>query len=176
MWNLLPADKQSYATSFDSGRENIMLRYRSATYAMDLFKQDPILGMGVGLRKQYDATNLVLLTMAETGLLGLAAFALWHAVFFASIWRARRAVPTDDPRYSFLVLGAALVLGKLIHGLVDHYWGRGSLGIAWSAAGMAWGVTMAARATRPGGYPVVLPVAKPAPSGPVGATAMALAR
>jgi hypothetical protein len=34
-------------------------------------------------------------------------------------------------------LGAALVVSGLAHGLVDHYWSRGAIMIAWAAAGMA---------------------------------------
>jgi hypothetical protein len=36
-----------------------------------------------------------------------------------------------------LALGAALVVSRLAHGLVDHYWSRGAIMIAWAAAGMA---------------------------------------
>ncbi len=175
-WALLPADKRDYATSFDTGHENIRLRYVSVTYAQNLFRQDPVFGMGVGLRKQYDATNLLLLTMAETGVIGVVTFTLYHGVFFRSVWQARRSVPQSDPRFTFLVLGAALVLAKLMHGMVDHYWGRGALGIAWSAAGMAWGVVIAARAAPAAGFPVVFPAARRSVPQPTGATAVAVAR
>jgi hypothetical protein len=36
-----------------------------------------------------------------------------------------------------VALAGGLVLGKLAHGLVDHYWSRGALMIAWAMVGMA---------------------------------------
>jgi len=33
-----------------------------------------------------------------------------------------------------------LVLGKLVHGMVDHYWSRGAIMIAWASVGMALSV------------------------------------
>ncbi len=167
-WAFLPQDKKDYVLAFDAKRENIRLRYVSVEYAKHLYEQSPVIGMGVGLRKLYDATNIVLLTLAETGQVGLIAFFFFQAVFLGTVWQAQRTVPRSDPRFTFLIIGVALVLSKLMHGMVDHYWGRGEFCIAWSAAGMAWGVTMAARAGRlavppspawatPAGSPAVVP-------------------
>jgi hypothetical protein len=163
-WSLLPPDKREYTFSFDVGHENIRLRYVSAEYAKTFIRQSPVIGMGVGLRKLYDATNVVLLTLAEVGVIGMAMLVLVHWVFFQTVWRASRLVPPADPRYTFLILGAAMVMSKVTHGMVDHFWGRGEFCIAWSAAGMAWGVATAARSSdalrrRPGqAGPAVTPV------------------
>ena len=94
-------------------------------------------GVGVGLRKEYDATNIVWLTLAETGVLGLGAFLLLHAGILRMVWTTQRHLHRSDPLFSAAALGAALVTGKFIHGLVDHYWSRGPLLISWAAAGMA---------------------------------------
>jgi hypothetical protein len=100
------------------------------------FLENPMLGAGVGLRKNYDATNVVWSTLAETGVLGLLAFAWIHVVFFRLCWRSRRLLHPSDPRFSLLSLGCALMTCKILHGMVDQYWGRGSITLAWGAVGM----------------------------------------
>ena len=35
------------------------------------------------------------------------------------------------------VIGGALMLSRLAHGQVDHYWSRGALILAWTGKGMA---------------------------------------
>jgi hypothetical protein len=143
-WNLLPQKQQAYATSFDTSRYNIRLRLRSLHKAQDAFEADPILGAGVGLRKQWDATNLLWTTLAETGVLGAAAF-LWIIVaFYQMTWRTRKQLNTKDPCFTLLSIGAALMTCKLLHGMVDHYWSRGAITLAWGGVGM---VLVASRLT-----------------------------
>ncbi len=91
----------------------------------------------MGLRKEYDATNLTLLTLAETGVAGLGALLLMHAIFFMSIWRTQKYVKRSSLRYSVLAIGGALMIGWLAHGQVDHYWSRGAIMIACTAMGMS---------------------------------------
>jgi F0F1-type ATP synthase assembly protein I len=40
---------------------------------------------------------------------------------------------------SLIAIAAALLWGRFVHGLVDHYWSRGAISIAWVALGMAAG-------------------------------------
>jgi hypothetical protein len=136
-WNFLPKESRETATGFERGRRNIEARFQSIEIARNFFEQDPLLGAGVGLRKEYDATNLVWLTLAETGALGLGALALIHLVFLRMVWRAQKLVAREDELFTLLALGAALVVSRLAHGLVDHYWSRGAIMIAWTSAGMA---------------------------------------
>lgn len=138
-WNLLPQADREYATGFEKSRNNIELRYESIEIARAHFEKHPLYGDGVGWRKLYDATNTPMLVLAETGLLGLLAFTLIHLIFFRMVWSTQRKLERTDPAYSFLAVGAALILGKLMHGMVDHYWSRGAVTLAWSAAGMALG-------------------------------------
>ena len=136
-WLYLPQNLQDYATGFDSGRANIQSRYASIDFALEQFEQNPLVGVGVGLRKEYDATNIVLGTLAETGVLGLAALTLVHVAVWRMGARTSRQVAWTDPAYSALVLAVALTLGRFAHGLVDHYWSRGPVTVAWAAVGMA---------------------------------------
>lgn len=135
-WALLPEGQKEYATDFDATSHNIKARLESIEYAMTYFKRSPVIGVGVGLRKQYDATNLIMSTLAETGIVGLAAFLGIFATLAVMVWKTQRRLARTDVLFTPLVLGAALMADKFLHGLVDHYWGRGLLPV-WGAAGLA---------------------------------------
>ena len=139
-WMVLPQEKREYALGFERSRFNIEARYRSLDFAKDQWLSSPFWGVGVGLRKQYDATNVVMLTLAETGVPGLAGFLAVHATFFALVLRIRRQVKQADRLFTLLVLGMALLTAKLMHGMVDHYWSRGPIVVAWASVGMSLAV------------------------------------
>jgi hypothetical protein len=150
-WYFLPQEKKDYALGFGADRYNIQLRYESIDKALGWFHASPVYGLGVGLRKEYDATNVVLLTLAETGVIGLGTFVLIHIVFVGTIWKTQARLYRDEPMYSLCAVGAALVLGLFVHGVVDHYWSRGVPMLAWGAAGMAigsWRVSRYRRKTK----------------------------
>ena len=147
-WFLLPSSSQEYALGFDSRRQNIADRYKSIDFARDQFLASPVLGNGIGLRKQYDATNLFWLTLAETGVVGLVVLLLLHIGVFQMLNKTRRFVAIEDTRYSLLTISGGLVLGKAVHGMVDHYWSRGDTMITWAAVGMALGVHFAVQHER----------------------------
>jgi len=136
-WLALPPSSRDYATGFGQERYNIRLRYQSIDLATAVFHQSPVYGMGVGLRKDYDATNILLMTLAETGVLGAAALLLIHFAYFRMIWSAQKRVARSEALFSLLCIGGALVLDKFVHGMVDHYWSRGAIMAAWASAGMA---------------------------------------
>ena len=136
VWVTMPKEHREYATGFSSKRENIRARWESVEFAMDRFKENPVIGVGVGLRKDYDATNVYLATLAETGVVGLAAFLIFHASIFSRAWTLRRHIPPDSPLASLPALAVALVLGRLAHGMVDHFWSRGAIMVAYASVGM----------------------------------------
>ncbi|MBE7158102.1 MAG: hypothetical protein INR62_06645 [Rhodospirillales bacterium] len=136
-WWLLPENSREYALGFGHERTNIQLRYESIAYAQTLFAENPLQGAGMGLRKDYDATNVVLLCLAETGVPGLLTFLGLNAAACWMVWRPYRRTPPHTLAASLLVIAPALIVGKFMHGLVDHYWSRGSLTTAWAAVGMA---------------------------------------
>jgi len=137
-WFYLPQSSREYATGFSSDDNfNIKMRYKSLDYARDLFLSSPIIGRGVGLRKEYDATNIVWCTLAETGVVGLLAFTMLHISIVRMTWRTQKNINRSTTLYSGIALGGALVVSRLLHGMVDHYWGRGSNTVVWSAVGMA---------------------------------------
>ncbi|HSI13299.1 MAG TPA: O-antigen ligase family protein [Chthoniobacter sp.] len=136
-WLLLPAEDREYATGFQADRDNIRARYESIDFAMAQFRANPILGGGVGLRKEFDATNLFMVTLAETGVPGVLSFAILQLAVAVLVWRTHRRVSKGTLGFSVVAIAGALTFGKLAHGMVDHYWGRGSLTMAWASVGMA---------------------------------------
>jgi len=136
-WFALPQSSRDYTTGFGQEHYNIKLRYDSIDLAEKYFHQSPIYGMGVGLRKDYDATNVLLMTLAETGVLGCAGFLLVHLAFYKMIWKTQSRIAPSEALFSLLCVGGALVANKFVHGLVDHYWSRGALMVTWASAGMA---------------------------------------
>jgi len=142
----LPEEKQEYALSADATRYNIQARIDTIEDAKAAFFEHPLYGGGISYRKNIDATNLVFVSLAESGILGLSTFALVHFALFAGIWKSQKKIPRSHILYSPVALGAALVAAKLTHGMVDHYWSRGPLLQAWAAAGMAAAVATTLRA------------------------------
>jgi len=136
-WKFTAQDSRQYATAFERTNFNIRARYESMDFAMEEFQKSPVTGVGVGLRKEYDATNVVLLTLAETGVPGLIALLWVHLAFFGMAWRSRRGLSSASPAYSLIAIATALLFGKVMHGAVDHYWGRGDIMIVWASVGMA---------------------------------------
>jgi len=136
-WSYLPDKGKDYATDLSEGNWNIKMRLESIDFARSEFRKDPLFGVGVGLRKEFDATNVFWLTLAETGVVGLGMLVWLHVSLIRMGWGLRFQLHPKDPCLSSAALGVALVSGKFVHGLVDHYWSRGPLLITWAAAGMA---------------------------------------
>ncbi len=143
-WAMLPDDSKDYAVGFGADRYNIQMRYESIETCQAVFKGHEILGGGFGFRKDFDATNIVWVTLAETGILGLVSFIMIQVVFLKMVWDTHKKLDKRDPLFSMVVIGGALVAGMFAHGLVDHYWSRGGPMMAWAAGGMAvgaWNIT-----------------------------------
>jgi len=136
-WYFLPEKSRSYTTGLSAKNENIQMRYNSVEFARERFEENPYLGVGVGLRKEYDATNLFWLTLAETGVPGALTFLAINFAVVRMVWKTLPRIRKTDPLYSAVAIGGAEVAGRLIHGMVDHYWSRGAITIAWAGVGMA---------------------------------------
>ncbi len=138
-WSQLPPDLRDYATSVSSTRGNIKQRYLNKDAALSAWQKNIWFGDGMGLRKEIDATNFVLFTLAETGIVGLVTFCGMFLAFFNSLWHARSKLPREDFAFSLLCIGGGLMMSRLMQGMVDHYWARGPTMMAWAGAGMATG-------------------------------------
>jgi O-antigen ligase len=137
MWIYLPDDSKEYAAGVDSKvNRNIAARYYSRDVALAAFKQNPLIGEGVSLRKQMDATNLVFVTLGESGVLGLLSFFTIQVTYIVLVARLVRSIPNRDPRFFLLVVSPTLMSVRLAHGQFDHYWVRGATTMAWISVGV----------------------------------------
>jgi hypothetical protein len=149
MWIYLPEDSKEYAAGIDSkNNHNIAARYYSRDVALAAFKQNPVIGVGVSLRKEMDATNLVFVTLGESGILGLLSFFTIQVTYIVLVVRLVKAVPRTDPRYFLLIISPTLMAVRLAHGQFDHYWVRGATTMAWVSVGMVLAVERALSASR----------------------------
>jgi O-Antigen ligase len=146
-WISLPDGAKEYASDISTTSNNGKARLISIDYAEQFFLRSPVFGVGVGLRKQYDATNVVMSTLAETGVLGLTTFLLIHFHFYATIWPKRRNFAQNSASSVIVAIAGGLVIAKFVHGCVDHYWARTLLTV-WGSAAMAMGVCMRSSARR----------------------------
>jgi cell division protein FtsW (lipid II flippase) len=116
--------------------QSTQARFQSIDISREQFLHSPLIGVGVGFRKVYDSTNLIMSTLAETGVLGLLTFLSIFIAFACMVFRAWQRLKENDPAISLLSIGAALSLSSFVHGCVDHYWNRGLFPV-WASMGLA---------------------------------------
>lgn len=149
MWNFLPKEDQEYATSFDRQKyDNIEARYANFDRTSALIKSSPLIGHGISIRKQLDATNLVMVTLAEGGILGFALFIIALGTYFVIVFRIVSRIPRSDPRFIIVAASCAVMVSRLGHAQFDHYWVRGASTIAWASVGMVLAIERSVSASR----------------------------
>lgn len=137
MWTYLPKEDQQYATSFDREKyDNIDVRYNNFERTVTLIAKSPIIGNGISIRKQVDATNLVMVTLAEGGVLGFVLFLVPLGVYFKLVATLLRKIPQSDPLFFVVSVSSAVMISRLGHAQFDHYWVRGASTIAWASVGL----------------------------------------
>jgi hypothetical protein len=135
LWLLLPSEKREYATGFQAERWNIKTRMKTQENLQEIIAKEPFFGVGIGLRKEVDATNFLLVTLAESGFIGLVAM----TGVFGAIVRVGFTLCRSDTKQSFVLCGAlavGLLACKVGHGMVDHFWGRGDGTVVWASIGL----------------------------------------
>ena len=149
MWTYLPKDDQEYASSFDRQKyDNIEVRYANFDRTSALIKASPIIGHGVSIRKQLDATNLIMITLAEGGIIGFVLFIAALGTYFVIVFRLLRVLPHSDPMFIIVAASCAVMVSRLGHAQFDHYWVRGASTIAWASVGMVLAVERSVSASR----------------------------
>ena len=63
--------------------------------------------------RKWDATNVILTTMAETGVIGLCAFLLIHVVLIKMVWRTQYSFQRTSWTFSCLAIGACAANGEV---------------------------------------------------------------
>ena len=137
IWHLLPNEAKDYATDVSSHSSNIHSRLVSIDDVMRAYRTSPLIGVGVGLRKQMEPHDVLVLTLGETGIIGLVAFVGMFMSGFYTFFLALRATRGDPQAFPLVVIGAAMLLISLTHGLMDVYWRRGVGFMGWSSVGIA---------------------------------------
>jgi hypothetical protein len=135
LWLLLPSEKRDYATGFQADRWNIKMRMKTQENLQEIVTKEPVFGVGIGLRKQVDATNFLLVTLAESGVIGLVAI----IGLFGTIVRVGFIVCRSETKKSLILCGSlavGLLACKVGHGMVDHFWGRGNGTVVWASIGV----------------------------------------
>jgi hypothetical protein len=151
LWLLLPTEKREYATGFQSDRWNIKTRLQTQDSLVKIVAKEPLFGVGIGLRKEVDATNFVLVTLAESGVVGMVAI----ICVFGTIIRVGFTVSRSNTNQTFVLCGVlvvALLLCKIGHGMVDHFWGRGNGTVVWASVGLLMGAYHQRTSRRSIGY------------------------
>jgi O-antigen ligase len=135
LWFLMPSEKREYAAGFQSDRWNIKMRLQTQASLQRTIENEPLFGVGIGLRKQVDATNFVLVTMAESGIMGLLAFSYIVVTITIIAFQTKRLC---DGGIELTIVAIAIggLTCKLGHGMVDHFWGRGNGTVVWSMIGL----------------------------------------
>jgi hypothetical protein len=135
LWLLLPSEKREYATGFEADRWNIKVRMKTQENLREIITKEPLFGVGIALRKQVDATNFVLVTLAESGAIGLVSF----VYVFGTIVAVGIRVCRSETKKSLILCGSlavGLLACKVGHGMVDHFWGRGNGTVVWASIGV----------------------------------------
>jgi O-antigen ligase len=149
MWNFLPNEDKQYALGFDGKKyDNIQARYNNIDAAIALIRESPVIGHGISIRKLMDATNLVMVTLAEGGIVGLILFVVALGTYFVLVFRVIRRIPSTDPRFFIVVASCALMVSRLGHAQFDHYWVRGASTIAWASVGMVLAIERSVSVSR----------------------------
>ena len=136
VWLTLPGQAVNYATNVSADSSSIHERFNAIEVVMNAFRSNPLLGVGEGLRKDHEPHDVIILTLGETGVVGLAAFCLMFAAGFYTFIKARRYCQSAEDR-QLLVTGAAILLLSITHGLMDVYWRRGIGVFGWVSVGIA---------------------------------------
>lgn len=136
LWMTLPEESREYATEITGRAKTVQTRIASIEEVLEVYRQSPLIGSGVGLRKYIEPHNVLVLTLGESGLLGLGGFL---AMVWGGITTFRRALARcdDEQRKTLLIVGLSVFVLTLCHGLMDVYWRRGVGFLGWAFVGMA---------------------------------------
>lgn len=148
MWTLLPTEAVDYATDISPDNYVIKSRLDASQVSMDEFARNPILGAGIGLRRRVEPHNVFVLTLGETGVLGLTTFVVMVGTaiytFVVSLRRNKQA----GELWQIVLAGTAGFTVFHVQTLVDVYWRRGVGSFGWACLGMTLALAVPSTARR----------------------------
>lgn len=125
------------------------LRSRQATNSASLaiWSSDPVFGAGLRYFKDPargvgEPHNVVIVTLAESGLVGMGAL----TVLLGAAWAALRRVATEEAAMARVIFGV-----RVLAALFDIFWVAGRGSFAWVLVGLAIGASAAAPRLAPAG-------------------------
>ncbi len=157
LWQMLPQETAEYATDVSSSSYTIKTRLQTINEVLEAFRSSPLMGVGIGIRKEADPHNVLILTLGESGLVGLAGFIGMFAGGFYTLFLAAKKTKNDLPNKQIVFIGASVLLLSLVHGCMDVYWRRGVGFLGWACVGLAVQILLSARAPA-AASPMAVPV------------------
>ena len=136
VYRVLPQKSANYLVGFSSERYNIVSRTRVGGVALERFKEKPLFGDGFRPRKEILPHNMVISSLAETGLVG--TFLLFWVIFAQIRWLLQSATRMQLDTVGmcfrlFLFVGSIMVL---VHSQFDPFWRRGPVWLLWVGSGI----------------------------------------
>ncbi len=136
--NFGTANVKSYALDFGDESYSAKERIRTMSMNWGFFLESPLLGEGLGLRKEAEPHNILLTTLSETGIIGLLFIIAIFSWGYYEICKAIIHFETNRMERALLLCGAAIFLMTLAHGMIDIYWRRGAGALTWIFVGYAF--------------------------------------
>ncbi len=140
LWNQLPEGQRAYAGDISVSAPNAVTRLILIRKSVAAFYESPWFGNGVRVIKDVDPHNLIALTLSETGLVGMTAFALLAVAGFWTLHRARRIAGQSLTAQPILLAGMGILVLTLVDAMLDIYWRRGVGFMSWAIVGMGAGL------------------------------------
>lgn len=141
IWSVLPAKKIAYATNISPNSYVLRTRFESMHIVMESFEANPILGVGIGLERKVEPHDVLILALGETGIAGLITFLLMVGMGAATLVKAMRRFPKNDPARALMVAALAGFAVYHVQTLIDVYWRRGVGALSWACVGTAVALT-----------------------------------
>ncbi len=154
LWHFLPKDAAEYASNVSSSAHTTQTRLETIGIVLNEFRSSPLMGVGIGLRKALEPHNVLILTLGESGIIGLIGFIGMFAGGFYTFYLAWKKVGDNLANKQLILIGTSILLLSILHGCMDVYWRRGIGFLGWASVGLAVQIIAANKAASPDVKPV----------------------
>lgn len=164
---LVPPDLATERAGFDTPHSTAAVRAETWQGGIDTIASAPLLGVGAGnfttpvhgAGSQVDPNNLLLLTWAETGIVGLLLLLTLLTGTLALGWRQARTLPARGTPMIASLAGIGILVAAVAHAQFDMFWTRGVALATFMGVGMIVWAEQAARraASEASATPALLP-------------------
>lgn len=145
LWRLLPEEAVTYASNISASSATIQTRFETINIVLSAFRSSPFMGVGIGLRKAAEPHNVLILTLGESGIIGLLGFLGMFSAGFYTFFLAWKKTADNIANRQLVLIGTSILLLSLVHGCMDVYWRRGIGFLGWASVGLAVQILASAR-------------------------------